>query len=109
MIVLDLVVIRLIGGLHGHGGVVTSNATSSNNFLLTLVLGLAALSGPAGLLCHVPTSRRVCLCRTWPGYTASGTIVKCCWPIPGSGPPSHLGEPTAPRRAVRQPIATTGG
>jgi len=41
--------ISLIGGLRGQGGVVTANATGSNIFLLTLVLGLAALSGGAGL------------------------------------------------------------
>ncbi len=41
--------ISLIGGLRGQGGVVTANATGSNIFLLTLVLGLAALSGSAGL------------------------------------------------------------
>jgi len=41
--------ISLIGGLRGQGGVVTANATGSNIFLLTLVLGLAALSGGRGL------------------------------------------------------------
>jgi len=41
--------ISLIGGLRGQGGVVTANATGSNIFLLTLVLGLAALSSGAGL------------------------------------------------------------
>lgn len=41
--------ISLIGGLRGQGGVVTANATGSNIFLLTLVLGLAALSDGAGL------------------------------------------------------------
>lgn len=41
--------ISLIGGLRGQGGVVTANATGSNIFLLTLVLGLAALPGGAGL------------------------------------------------------------
>jgi Ca2+/Na+ antiporter len=41
--------ISLIGGLHGHVGVVTSNATGSNIFLLTLVLSLAALLSGAGL------------------------------------------------------------
>jgi len=41
--------ISLIGGLRGQGGVVTANATGSNIFLLTLVLGLAALAGRAGL------------------------------------------------------------
>ncbi len=41
--------ISLIGGLRGQGGVVTANATGSNIFLLTLVLGLAALSGGHGL------------------------------------------------------------
>src|SRR5205085_6519576 len=37
------------------------------------LLSTPCRSGPAGLLCHVPASRRVCLCRTWPGYTTSGT------------------------------------
>ena len=41
--------ISLIGGLRGQGGVVTANATGSNIFLLTLVLGLAALAGSQGL------------------------------------------------------------
>jgi len=41
--------ISLIGGLRGQGGVVTANATGSNIFLLTLVLGLAALPGGHGL------------------------------------------------------------
>ncbi len=41
--------ISLIGGLRGQGGVVTANATGSNIFLLTLVLGLAALPNGAGL------------------------------------------------------------
>ncbi len=41
--------ISLIGGLRGQGGVVTANATGSNIFLLTLVLGLAALAGVHGL------------------------------------------------------------
>jgi len=41
--------ISLIGGLRGQGGVVTANATGSNIFLLTLVLGVAALPGGAGL------------------------------------------------------------
>jgi hypothetical protein len=49
MILLDLVVICLIGGLHGHGGMVTSNATGSNIFLLTRVLSLAALPSGVGL------------------------------------------------------------
>jgi len=42
--------ISLIGGLRGQGGVVTANATGSNIFLLTLVLGLAALPGGTGLV-----------------------------------------------------------
>jgi cation:H+ antiporter len=41
--------ISVIGGLRGQGGVVTANATGSNIFLLSLVLGLAALPGGAGL------------------------------------------------------------
>src|SRR5919199_507174 len=41
--------ISLIGGLRGQGGVVTANATGSNIFLLTLVLGLGALSSGSGL------------------------------------------------------------
>jgi cation:H+ antiporter len=41
--------ISLIGGWRGQGGVVTANATGSNIFLLSLVLGLAALPGGAGL------------------------------------------------------------
>ncbi|MBA3947019.1 MAG: sodium:calcium antiporter [Herpetosiphonaceae bacterium] len=41
--------ISLIGGLRGQGGVVTANATGSNIFLLTLVLGISALASHAGL------------------------------------------------------------
>jgi cation:H+ antiporter len=41
--------ISLIGGWRGQGGVVTANVTGSNIFLLSLVLGLAALPGGAGL------------------------------------------------------------
>src|SRR5262249_3895865 len=41
--------ISLIGGLREQGGVVTANAAGSNIFLLTLVLGLAALGSPSGL------------------------------------------------------------
>jgi Ca2+/Na+ antiporter len=41
--------ISLIGGLRGRGGIVTANATGSNIFLLTLVLGTAALFGGSGL------------------------------------------------------------
>jgi cation:H+ antiporter len=41
--------ISFIGGIRGQGGVVTSNATGSNIFLLTLVLGLAALVSGSGL------------------------------------------------------------
>jgi Ca2+/Na+ antiporter len=41
--------ISLVAGRRGQGGVVTANATGSNIFLLTLVLGLAALSSGSGL------------------------------------------------------------
>ena len=41
--------ISLVGGIRGQSGVVTSNALGSNIFLLTLVLGLAALSDPHGV------------------------------------------------------------
>jgi cation:H+ antiporter len=41
--------ISVIGGLRGQGGMVTANATGSNIFLLSLVLGLAALPGGVGL------------------------------------------------------------
>ena len=41
--------ISLLGGIRGQSGVVTSNALGSNIFLLTLVLGLAALSDPHGV------------------------------------------------------------
>lgn len=41
--------ISLVGGIRGQGGVVTANALGSNIFLLTLVLGLAALSTSSGL------------------------------------------------------------
>jgi cation:H+ antiporter len=41
--------ISLVGGIRGQSGVVTSNALGSNIFLLTLVLGLAALSNPHGV------------------------------------------------------------
>jgi cation:H+ antiporter len=41
--------ISFVGGRRGQGGVVTANALGSNIFLLTLVLGVAALSTNAGL------------------------------------------------------------
>ena len=41
--------ISFIGGRRGQGGVVTANATGSNIFVLTLVLGLAALFSGSGL------------------------------------------------------------
>lgn len=41
--------ISLVGGMRGQGGIVTANALGSNIFLLTLVLGLAALSSGSGL------------------------------------------------------------
>jgi cation:H+ antiporter len=41
--------ISFVAGRHGQGGVVTANATGSNIFVLTLVLGLAALFSPSGL------------------------------------------------------------
>ncbi|MBV9281538.1 MAG: sodium:calcium antiporter, partial [Chloroflexi bacterium] len=41
--------ISLVGGLRGRGGIVTANATGSNIFLLTLVLGLSAVVGGMGL------------------------------------------------------------
>ncbi len=41
--------ISLIGGRRGQSGVVTANATGSNIFVLTLVLGLAALFSGSGL------------------------------------------------------------
>ena len=41
--------ISFVAGRREHGGVVTSNATGSNIFVLTLVLGLAALFSRSGL------------------------------------------------------------
>jgi cation:H+ antiporter len=41
--------ISFVGGRRGQGGVVTANALGSNVFLLTLVLGLAALSNGSGI------------------------------------------------------------
>lgn len=41
--------IRFVGGMRGQGGVVTANALGSNVFLLTLVLGLAAVSDGSGV------------------------------------------------------------
>jgi cation:H+ antiporter len=41
--------ISFVGGRRGQGGVVTANALGSNIFLLTLVLGLAALSNSSGI------------------------------------------------------------
>ena len=38
--------ISLVGGMRGRGGVVVANAVGSNIFLLTLVLGLTALTAP---------------------------------------------------------------
>jgi K+-dependent Na+/Ca+ exchanger-like protein len=40
--------ISLVGGMRGRGGVVVANAVGSNIFLLTLVLGLTALTAPLG-------------------------------------------------------------
>lgn len=42
--------ISFIGGRRGQSGVVTANATGSNIFVLTLVLGLAALFSGTGLV-----------------------------------------------------------
>lgn len=41
--------ISFVGGRRGQSGVVTSNAVGSNIFVLTLVLGLAALSSSSGV------------------------------------------------------------
>jgi K+-dependent Na+/Ca+ exchanger-like protein len=41
--------ISFISGRRGQSGVVTANATGSNIFVLTLILGLAALFSPSGL------------------------------------------------------------
>jgi cation:H+ antiporter len=41
--------ISFVAGRRGQGGVVTANATGSNIFVLTLVLGLAALFSGSGL------------------------------------------------------------
>jgi Ca2+/Na+ antiporter len=41
--------ISFVGGMRGQSGVVTSNALGSNIFVLTLVLGLAALSSSSGV------------------------------------------------------------
>jgi cation:H+ antiporter len=41
--------ISFVAGRRGHGGVVTANATGSNIFVLTLVLGLAALLSGSGI------------------------------------------------------------
>ena len=41
--------ISFIGGRRGSGGIVTANATGSNIFVLTLVLGLAALTNRNGI------------------------------------------------------------
>lgn len=42
--------ISFIGGRRGQSGIVTANATGSNIFVLTLVLGLAALFSTGGLV-----------------------------------------------------------
>lgn len=42
--------ISLIGGRRGQSGIVTANATGSNIFVLTLVLGVAALFSDKGLV-----------------------------------------------------------
>jgi Ca2+/Na+ antiporter len=41
--------ISLVGGLRGQGGVVTANATGSNIFLLSLVLGISTLFSSSGI------------------------------------------------------------
>jgi len=40
--------ISLVGGMKGSSGVVLANATGSNIFVLTLLLGLSAILGGAG-------------------------------------------------------------
>ncbi len=50
--------ISFVGGRRGQGGVVTANATGSNIFVLTLVLGLAAVFAGQGLVVD-PTTVRV--------------------------------------------------
>jgi K+-dependent Na+/Ca+ exchanger-like protein len=50
--------ISWIGGRRGHGGLVTANAVGSNIFILTLILGLAAL-GSTTALTVAPTMLRV--------------------------------------------------
>lgn len=50
--------ISFVAGRRGQSGVVTANATGSNIFVLTLVLGLAAIASPTGLAI-VPEVARV--------------------------------------------------
>ena len=42
--------ISFVAGRRGQGGVVTANATGSNIFVLTIILGLAALASGSGLV-----------------------------------------------------------
>lgn len=44
--------ISLVAGLRGQGGIVTANATGSNIFLLTLVLGVSAVGGSGLVVGH---------------------------------------------------------
>lgn len=49
--------ISFVAGRRGQGGVVTANATGSNIFVLTLVLGLAALFSGSGLMIAADVAR----------------------------------------------------
>jgi K+-dependent Na+/Ca+ exchanger-like protein len=49
--------ISFVAGRRGQGGVVTANATGSNIFVLTLVLGLAALFSGSGLTIAADVAR----------------------------------------------------
>jgi cation:H+ antiporter len=72
--------ISFVAGRRGKGGVVTANATGSNIFVLTLVLGLAALVSGSGLTI-VPDVARVDL----PLLVAASVLVVLLFQRPALG------------------------
>lgn len=72
--------ISFVAGRRGQGGVVTANATGSNIFVLTLVLGLAALFSSGGLTI-APDVARVDV----PLLVAASVLVVLLFSLPSLG------------------------